>query len=356
MLFLIIQTILIILLYLHILGLVAYKKEIIAVVVSFVVTIGLILAVASLVIIFLHELNEKAMSINTYSNYQNQTLLLMSYSSRTISINVSLNVDQTSTDPVNIRVYTSNTVPNRSLQKLPQKNIPNLSSNRGDHGRHYNYNYMDGDEPIFLQKGSSINYTLHFTSICTGVPVSYNSATLYLFDNFNDYDHFKNKHSNVAVTMSHFQSTKNLFWSFPIDYDSQYYVGLEVEDCCLVSGNVTVTQASYESSALSQVCDTLNISRPSCVIDLHDHFTDCGIKGHVFVNIPAGYALAEISYKSKSYYFSCVCVFIAVPLLVLISGWFLLFIAIVACVYVSKKCCSCNFCRGTSYSQINNEL
>ena len=342
-----------ILLYLHILGLVAYKKKIIAVVVSVVLTIGLILAVASLVIIFLHKSNEKAIKINTYYKYQNQTLLLMSYSSQTISINVSLNVDE-AIDPVNIRVYTSNIVPNRSLQNLPQKNIPNLSSNRGDHGRRYNYNYMDGDEPIFLQKGSSINYSLHFT--CTGVPVSYNSATLYLFDNFKDYNNFRNKHSNVAVTTSHFQSINNLFWSFSIDYDSLYYIGLQVEDCCLVSGNVTVTQASYESSALSQVRDTLNISRPSCVIDLHDRFTDCGIKGHVFVNIPAGYASAEIRYKSKSYYFSCVCASIAVPLLVFISGWFLFFIAIVFCVYVSKKCCSCNFCRDTSYSQINNKL
>ena len=318
---------------------------------SAVTVIGLLAAV-SLLIFYLPKSNETTIEINTY---QNQTLLLMSYNSQTININVSLNEeDKTVTNPVDINIYTSNTVPNITLQDLPLYNLPNLSSDHGD--RHYNYNYMHGDIPIFLQKGSSINYTLHFTTTCTGIPVTYNSATLYLFNNSKDYEYFKNKHSNVPVATSHFRSTNDLFWSFPIDYNSLYYVGLQIKNCCLVSGNVTVTLASYESSMLSQVCKTLDISRPHCVIDLYHHFTDCGMKGHVFVSIPAGDASAKISYKSKSYYFNCICALIAVPLLSFISGCFLFFIVIVACVCMRKKLRSCNFCRRSrsDYSSLNS--
>ncbi|XP_019857275.1 PREDICTED: uncharacterized protein LOC109585590 [Amphimedon queenslandica] len=325
------------------------KKTIslVTLVVSAVTIICLLLGAFILVIIFFHESSENTIEINTY---QNQTLLLMSYNSQTISINVSLNVEDTIPDLVNFNVYTSNTVPNITLQDLLLYNLHNLSSDRNDHGSHYNYNYMDGDIPIFLQKGSSINYTLHFTSTCTGVIVTNNSATLYLFDNVEDYKHFKSKHSNVPVAISHFDSIDNLFWSFSIKYDSLYYVGLQIEDCCLVSGNVTVTQASYESSTLRQVCKTLDVSRPYCVIDLPHHFTDCDNKGHVFVSIPAGDALTKISYRSKFYYFSCIFALIAVPLLI---GLLLFFIVIVPCVYVCKY--SCNFCRRPAdYNSLNS--
>ncbi|XP_019859680.1 PREDICTED: uncharacterized protein LOC109587899 [Amphimedon queenslandica] len=262
------------------------------------------------------------------TSYEDQTKLLVSYHSQTISINISVSFNQNegSNGPVNIRIYKSIFLPKTFLQNLPPNYIPGLSG-----GRH-NYNYISGDIPIFLQKGSSLNYTLYFKSNGynkTCVLASDNCASLYLFDNFKDYNNFRNNRSNFAYKEIHITSS-NLSWSFTIDHDSIYYVALEVENCCLVFGNVSVTQASYESLSLSQVC-TLNVSRPSCVIDLYHRFKDCDNEGHVFVNIPAGNAVKEISYSSKHYYFPCNSFWYLIA--------FIIFAGFIFCLYLIKCYC-----------------
>lgn len=281
--------------------------------------------------------------------YGTQTMLLVSYDSLAININVTLTFDtmETSNGPINIDIYKSHQLPDRIFEQLPTKNWPGLCC-----GRH-NYNYDGADVPIFLQSGSTINYTLYSEKTCptnTTTPALDTCTRLYLFDNHKDYDNFRNGKSNLFQARSPCAATDIFPWGFNITHNSPYYVILQADKCHNVNGSVSVTQASYNSSGLNQICGLLNSSRQSCSNNLCHKFFGCGEDGHILATIPGGKNIANINYKLcyGPNYNS-----IAVSCLVI----FALLLLICVCVCFYSKCIKvCKCCSSKrSYNRLSTQ-
>ena len=297
----------------------------------------------------LTHFNETNITLGTVD--ETQTMLLVSYDShaRSISIDVTFDTMEASSGPINIEIYRlkSRQLPDKILEQLSTIQWPGLCC-----GRH-NYNYHGADIPIFLQSGSTINYTLYSENTChtnTTTPAPDTCTSLYLFDNHKDYDNFRNGKSNLSEARSHCAATDIFPWGFNITHNSPYYVILQADECHNVNGSVSVTQASYNSLGLNRICGLLNSSRQSCSIDLCHKFFGCGEDGHILATIPGGKNIANINYKLcyGPNYNS-----IAVSCLVI----FALLLLICVCVCFYSKCIKvCKCCSSKrSYNRLSTQ-
>ena len=151
--------------------------------------------------------------------------------------------------------------PNRppNYSTIFYKNIPILNGKN-----RYNYNVFGGDEPIYLTDGSSLMYNVSIEQVSSTVcPVR-----LYLFDNFTDYDRFRNPTADPSISYID-RSTclypKNGTWSFNISQSSTYYVGIDIDTGTSVTSNVTVNRVNYNTSGL-QRSTRLTSSNPTDTI------------------------------------------------------------------------------------------
>ena len=282
-----------------------YKKCCFALLVILCITLALMVIVSLGLFIVLKYIatSTNITNITLGTLYGNQTMLLVSYGSSAVSIDVIFDTMETSSGPISIDVYKSRQLLERIFEPLPTKNLSDRYK-----GRRYNYNYVNDetDEPIFLQSGSTINYTLYSENTChtnTTTPAPDTCTSLYLFNNHKDYDAFRNKKYDSAEAISSCARTDTFVSLFKINHDSLYYVALQTDGCHNVKGSVSVTQASYNSSGLNQVCGLLNSSRKSCSINLCDNFFGCSEAGYIFATIPEGKTLKEIGYMYHYRYY-----------------------------------------------------
>ena len=139
-------------------------------------------------------------------------------------------------------IYQRTSKPPEYIEFL-NKSIPELTGKS-----QYNYNYLEGDQPVYLTPGSSLLYD---------VSISSNSGStcpvrLYLFNSQITYDSFLNE---PATTIDSIDRSPCLFpdngtWSFNITDSSTYYVGIAIDTGVSVLGNVTVERVQYNTTGL----------------------------------------------------------------------------------------------------------
>ena len=160
-------------------------------------------------------------------------------------------------------IYQRTSKPPEYIESL-HKSIPKLTGKS-----RYNYNYLEGDQPVYLTPGSSLLYD---------VSISNNSgstcpARLYLFNSQITYHSFRNK---PAASIDSIDKSPCLFpdnrtWSFNITWApditnlSEYYVGIVIDTGVSVSGNVTVERVQYNTTGL-QLNIQLTSTNPSHTI------------------------------------------------------------------------------------------
>ncbi|XP_019856145.1 PREDICTED: uncharacterized protein LOC109584748 [Amphimedon queenslandica] len=155
----------------------------------------------------------------------------------------------------------------QSISKPPEytailhKNLPKLTGKS-----RYNYNYLDGDQPVYLTPGSSLLYD---------VSISNNSgstcpARLYLFNSQTTYDSFFPPDATIdPIDKSPCLFPDNGTWSFNITDSSAYYVAIAIDTGVSALGNVTVERIQYNTTGL-QLDKQLTPANPSHAITTCD--------------------------------------------------------------------------------------
>ena len=179
-----------------------------------------------------------------------------------------------STETVNIAfdtrvnaVYNTSTKPPIITNYLPKKEMIANES-------YSDYNYLGMGEPIYLLPGSKIIYSTKVT-MAKANNSSTNIACIMLFHNlikFTDFITYRahsesNRHRFTAA-----DTTAVLSWSFNITEESQYYVGITVEEGVTVTSNVSIIRTYYDLSQLtpentcidSLSCDITTCSSGNC--------------------------------------------------------------------------------------------
>lgn len=123
------------------------------------------------------------------------------------------------------------------------RNIPKLTGKS-----RYNYNYLDGYQPVYLTPRSSLIYEVSIS----GNSSSTCPARLYLFNNQTTYDSFFNEQdpSIDSIDRSPCLFPDNGTWSFNISNSSTYYVGIAIDAGVSALGNVTVERVQYNTTGL----------------------------------------------------------------------------------------------------------
>ena len=194
-----------------------------------------------------------------------------------------------------VEVLKSDSDPIMENETLPLESIPALEG-----PSRYNYNYLGGDLPMYLLKGSSLIYSVHVDA-SGKVREGETSAILYLFDNAYDYNFFRNYDPYDTVQ------------SFEIDDRSQkvifdatrsalYYVAIEIEDGFIIESNVTALKYVYNTSGYSSPSDCseyLNINKPTCTIKICSKLY-CSPRNIYFYFVSSSYTSVLVNYKSNT--------------------------------------------------------
>ena len=185
---------------------------------------------------------------------------------------VSVTLLSQNADDTTVEVFSSDTNPIKVGDYLPLSHIPKLEGLA-----RYNYNYLGGDIPIYLLESSSIMYSFEVIeknnrSVATDVEV----AVLYLFDDFVDYNQFRNFEPYHAVKSYPIDTTNNYSVAvFNTAKADLYYVGIEIKNGYIVESNVSVLKYTYNISGYKNPSDCseyLNINDPTCVIETCSKF------------------------------------------------------------------------------------
>lgn len=163
-----------------------------------------------------------------------------------------------------------------SLMKVSRDlstNIPDVSGPNGI----YNYNYYGGDQLIYLSSCSYLIYNFTFSgSITSNCP-----AKLYTFNDFENYDNFRNERPFTASSSSPclFVNSVNS-WQLKSS-DTQYYVGLNIFDNITLRSNISGIQYYYNATGLSSsnLC-YLSESKRECMITRCNSFLCSGPKSN----------------------------------------------------------------------------
>ena len=173
-----------------------------------------------------------------------------------ISSNLSLivNLIEMTTDIMVEAVYSSSVKPQTLTEYLPEAEI---TKNAND--VNWNYNYLGGNEPIYLLAGSKIIYNTKVKR--TGqVHVVENSMLhpLVCISLFNNPFNFANfilyrRYSGFTKGKCFYNFTENttaVSWSFDIAEESQYYVGIYITKGVMVTSNVSINRVYYDPSEI----------------------------------------------------------------------------------------------------------
>ncbi|XP_019857278.1 PREDICTED: uncharacterized protein LOC109585592 [Amphimedon queenslandica] len=226
-------------------------------------------------------------------------------------------------------VYSSSTRPLLSSKfQLQEIRIPFLE---GD-GR-FNYNYYPGDEGIYLNPGSSINYTLDVIYNGDSNDSSLCPYRLFLFNDIYNYNTFRNRETFKSVDVTPCTplkgELKNL--QFIIKDSSTYYVGIEIDTDYLITSNVTVTGYNYDTSQMSRPsnCDKpLSFISPSCNFSLCSSFycdrtsdTYLAVEVTAQADLMYSYQVSDITGKSGLAEFTIGCfLFVAIGVIIIVIG------------------------------------
>ena len=194
---------------------------------------------------------------------------------RSSSITFSASNEQGQGQPYTVILLPENVVPSTIMDYLPLERFPLLSEAESEYRG--DFNYLGGDEPIYLLSGSSITYNLTITSNTT-YPVC-----LYLFMNETHYNTFlmsvgsskvyRYSNSNcftLTNTTVRKRLTASASFFFNIINAGQYYVGIQLQTGITVQANASVVRVYYNTTGLQQQNTCNDIT--SCSIDLCSTF------------------------------------------------------------------------------------
>uniref|UniRef100_A0A1X7TWN2 Uncharacterized protein n=1 Tax=Amphimedon queenslandica TaxID=400682 RepID=A0A1X7TWN2_AMPQE len=187
-------------------------------------------------------------------------------------INISLNGTKEELDGVKVEVDGTSENPVKVYRNLSTK-ISYLSGPN----EIYNYNYYGGDQFIYLSLGSYLIYNFSFSgSITSNCP-----AKLYAFNDYENYDSFRNERPFTASSSSPclFVNSVNS-WQLK-GSDKQYYVGLNISDNITLKSNISGIQYYYNTTGLSSYnfCH-LSDSNRECIITRCNYFLCSGPKSN----------------------------------------------------------------------------
>ena len=115
-------------------------------------------------------------------------------------------------------------LPVKASDDLPSKQMRPLTGS--SQPSRYNYNYYDGDNPIYLLDGSQLIYELSISTV-TSNGTSYHTV-LALFKDYIDYINYKNDGTVIPLAMSPPLKVGKSIWVFNITELSSYYVTLGI--------------------------------------------------------------------------------------------------------------------------------
>ena len=215
----------------------------------------------ALIALSVHSSETNTVTSTFGDNVNMDSYLIQSPSSREpYLINISLNGTREELEGVTVEVNGTSKKPVKSTKSLELVEIPPLSGPNAT----FNYNYYGGDEFIYLSLGSYLTYTFS----CTGPITSSCPAKLYVFQDYNNYEKFRNGFPFKATATSPcllVGSTE----SWTIDGTlSRYYIGVEITDNILLKSNVSGMMSYYNTTGLSSVnlCH-LSATNRNCNID-----------------------------------------------------------------------------------------
>lgn len=251
----------------------------------------------ALIALSVHSSETNTVTSTFGDNVNMDSYLIQSPSSREpYLINISLNGTREELG-VTVEVNGTSKKPVKSTKSLELVEIPPLSGPNAT----FNYNYYGGDEFIYLSLGSYLTYT--FSSI--GSITSSCPAKLYVFQDYNNYEKFRNGFPFKAVSISPcllVGSTE----SWTIDgTSSRYYVGVEITDNILLKSNVSGILSYYNTTGLTSVnlCHLLATNR-NCNIDRCSHSFCLQPKSnmkYIFVK-PSGSTTLIQEFKTPEFY------------------------------------------------------
>ena len=219
----------------------------------------------ALIALSIHSLETNTVTSTFGDNVNMDSYLIQSPSSHEpYLINISLNGTREELEGVTVEVNGTSKKPVKSTKSLELVEIPPLSGPNAT----FNYNYYGGDEFIYLSLGSYLTYTFS----CTGPITSSCPAKLYVFQDYNNYEKFRNGFPFKATATSPcllVGSTE----SWTIDGTlSRYYIGVEITDNILLKSNVSGMMSYYNTTGLSSVnlCH-LSATNRNCNIDRCSH-------------------------------------------------------------------------------------
>ena len=218
----------------------------------------LIMALTAMAIIIALSLRNLSNSGYAYigdSLLNTSGIIKVNSSTETVNINVTFD---TKVDAV----YHTSTKPPIITNYLPEKEMIANES-------YSDYNYLGMGEPIYLLPGSKIIYITKVT-IAKANNSSTNITCIILFHNLIRFTDFigdgahsePNRHCFIAAN-----TTAVLSWSFNITEESQYYVGITVEEGVTVTSNVSIIRTYYDLSQLTQ--------EHTCIDSLSCDITTC---------------------------------------------------------------------------------
>lgn len=299
-------------------------------------------------------------NMDTSSSSENGTTVaiedvsyLISHDPSAMSITITL---LPMTPPVHADVYKSSNIPQQITDHLPQIAFQKRSGQTdGSPFNRFNYNYLTSDIPISLQPGSSINYHLLATNSSNTMitSIATDSSSLYIFDNRQSYDDFRNDKTSEALAQAicfpQIKRGEESVCSFHINQSASYYVVLQVERNLIISGNATVERTTYNASSpgLQKECELITTTRLSCNITLCTQFFGCTDGGYLLVNATAG--TTRLSYQYRHAKFGAVEKIIFIVLLLILV---LLLVPCVCGVLFSLSCKQ----QSTNALQRNNEI
>ena len=256
---------------------------------------------------------------------------VMTLSSSISSLTITLmNLPQHST--ITAMVYIVNTLPVKTTDYLPSKPMRPLSGSR------YNYNYYDGDNPIYLLDGSQLIYELSISTV-TLDGMSY-PTVLTLFNNYTDFINYINSKTVTPLAMSPPLKVGESTWTFNITEPSNYYVALQVPEQVLVNSNASVVGVYYNTTGLdSDFSKPLSVHYPSCEVRVCQELY-CNYISSMYLlvdptdNVTVKFDITSTNIDSKGHFAG----FIVGLILVFIS--ILVFFLVFICVMIIL-CCAC---------------
>ena len=233
--------------------------------------LGLVIAVVGTILLGL------SLSGAEYTSFQNKIgedpfhspyimTLRPSISSLTITL---IHLSQRST--ITAMVYIVSMLPVKTTDYLPPRPMRALTGLSTP--SRYNYNYNDGDTPIYLLDGSQLIYELSISTI-TSNGTSY-PTILVLFNDYTDYINYINDGTVTPLDMSPPLKVGKSTWTFYITIPSSYYVALQVPEHVLVNSNASVVVMYYNTTGLDSPSDCsgpLSVHHPSCEVHVCQQF------------------------------------------------------------------------------------